>query len=170
MKTINTYIIEKLKVPKAKKSKNQQTEYTLFPIDKDELRRMIENEIKQNGNECNLNHIDVSKIDDMSGLFYYSAFDGDISDWDVSNVENMCEMFLKSSFTGKNSDISEWNVSNVKNMVYMFKKSDFNNDISDWDINPKCKTYGMIASCNIKKEYIPVNLNNESDIYNVLPF
>ena len=39
MKTINTYIIEKLKVPKAKKSKNQQTEYTLFPIDKDELRK-----------------------------------------------------------------------------------------------------------------------------------
>lgn len=44
----------------------------------------------------------------MSDLFYYSEFNGDISKWDVSNVENMNSMFEESSFNG---DISKWDVS-----------------------------------------------------------
>jgi len=36
-----------------------------------------------------LNWIDTSRIYTMENLFYESKFDGDISEWDVSNVENM---------------------------------------------------------------------------------
>ena len=81
MKSFKQHIYEKLKVSKQV--------YILFPKSKDELRQMINDEISKNGNECSLNHIDVSKITDMSRMFGHSEFNGDISNWDVSNVTNM---------------------------------------------------------------------------------
>ena len=44
----------------------------------------------------------------MSGLFEFSNFNGDISKWDVSNVNNMDSMFRDSEFNG---DISKWELS-----------------------------------------------------------
>ena len=124
MKSFKQHIVEKLKVSKAV--------YTLFPKTKNELKRMIEYEMDKNGNECSLNHIDVSKITDMSRLFYFSKFNGDISEWDVSNVTDMSYMFYNSKFNG---DISNWDVSNVTDMSYMFYDSKFNGDISNWDVS-----------------------------------
>lgn len=92
----------------------------------------------------------------MSFLFEYSMFNGDISNWDVSNVTNMCGMLTSSEnfnspignwdvsnvtsmmmmFSGAkkfNKDISSWNVSNVINMSNMFSYSQFNKDIGNWD-------------------------------------
>ena len=127
MKSFKQHILEKLKV-----SVKNTTKHTLFPKTKDELKQMIKDEISKNGNECSLNHIDVSEIIDMSQLFLGSKFNGDISDWDVSNVKDMSYMFYDSYFTG---DISDWDVSNVENMEGMFCGSDFNEDISDWNVS-----------------------------------
>ena len=41
-------------------------------------------------------------------------------------------LFHKSEFNG---DISNWNVSNVKDMSSMFETSKFNGDISEWDVS-----------------------------------
>ncbi len=79
--------------------------------DKLELLRLINRRIDQCGPDCDLNDIDVSKIDDMSYMFYESQFNGDISNWNVSNVECMESMFFQSMFTG---DISRWDLSNVE--------------------------------------------------------
>ena len=65
---------------------------TIRPKSKRELKKIIEQEIEKQGWNADLNHIDVSQIDDMSFLFANSNFNGDISEWDVSNVENMKEM------------------------------------------------------------------------------
>lgn len=61
------------------------------------------------------------------------SFIGKTSDWDVSNVEIMGNMFFNAeSF---NSDLSNWDVSNVSNMNNMFcQASNFNQNISSWNI------------------------------------
>ncbi len=57
----------------------------LKPANKEELKKIIENRIRTEGPECNLNDIDVSGITDMSELFKESKFDGDISD-EISGI------------------------------------------------------------------------------------
>ena len=112
MKSLTRYVQEKLVI---KKSKNKNYKYS--PKTKEELREIVEQRIKTEGNEVDLNDIDTSKITDMSELFKNLAFNGDISQWDVSNVTDMHEMFaLCESF---NQDISGWDVSNVTDMKYM---------------------------------------------------
>ena len=127
MKTLTQFINERLLKLSDHKSKEKIT-----PKDKDELKKIIEDTIKKEGNECDLNFIDTSKITEMVALFKYSQFNGDISKWDVSNVKNMSHMFAQSVFNG---DISKWDVSNVKNMSSMFLDSSFNGDISEWDVS-----------------------------------
>ena len=90
-----------------------------FPETKEELKDIILQRIEAEGKEVNLNDIDVLKITDMSHLFANTDFNGDISEWDVSNVKNMSYMF--SNCESFNQDISNWDVSNVvdsDNMLY----------------------------------------------------
>ena len=129
MKSLSQFIQEKLII---KKSKNNSYKY--FPKTKEELKDIILQRIEAEGEEVDLNDIDVSKITDMSNLFAYSDFNGNISDWDVSNVVNMNDMFFRcESF---NQDISRWGVSNVTNMINMFYNcKSFNQDISKWNVS-----------------------------------
>ena len=133
MKQINTYINEKLRL-------SAKNTYTCQPTSKDELRRIIIYRIKNEGNECDLNDIDTSKITSMSALFdvnlnkIFKDFNGDISQWDVSNVTNMSLMFQ--GCKKFDCDISRWNTSNVKTMEAMFDECEkFNQDLSQWDVS-----------------------------------
>jgi len=100
------------------------------PKTKKKLKDLIESEIKKHGNQCDLNHIDVSLITSFSWLFSDFGFNGDISGWDVSGVTDMYAMFAATKFNG---DISRWDVSGVESMVSMFESSEFNGDVSKWN-------------------------------------
>jgi len=64
-----------------------------------------------------------------------------IGDWDVSQVTNMKELFMDTTF---NEPIGSWNVSNVTNMEGMFKgASSFNQPIGDWDVSKVTNMEGM---------------------------
>ena len=62
---------------------------TVKPKKKSELIDIIEKTIVDEGYKCDLNFIDTSLIKDMRNLFSESNFNGDISKWNVSNVEDM---------------------------------------------------------------------------------
>jgi len=54
--------------------------YKFFPKNKEQLKQIIKQQIKQYGNNVNLNNVDTSNITDMSYLFQDSKFNGNISD------------------------------------------------------------------------------------------
>ena len=128
-------------------------------VDKDDLWRMIDEEIVTQGNTADLGIIDTSIITDMSHLFNsyswdisnnlanadYSAFNGDISGWDVSSVTDMSLMFYRAA--AFNGDISGWDVSSVTNMDSIFWDTEsFNGDISGWDVSKVTNMDGMFTS------------------------
>ena len=128
MKKIVNFINEKLVINKNTKI----NKYHYHPKDKDELKELVLKLIKERGNEADLNDIDTSEITDMSRLFFSSNFNGDISEWDVSNVDTMGWMFRNSKFTGENGDISKWDVSNVVNMKFIFYKCPLEKNPPKW--------------------------------------
>jgi surface protein len=100
----------------------------------------------------NISNWNVSKVKNMGSMFKSSTFTQDISNWDVSCVENMNSMFSQSEF---NSDISKWNVSNVKNMDCMFQFSTFNQDISGWDVSSLESMVGIFNAFSKKNKNVP---------------
>ena len=154
MKSLVHYIQEKLIIKKSIIKKNKTANYKYFPESKDELKEIIEKRIKEEGNEVDLNDIDVSQITDMSELFWGTDFNGDISSWDVSNVTNMEYMFFMCK--NFNQDISSWDVSNVTNMEGMFCECKlFNKDISTWDVSNVRDNEDMFYYCSIEEKYKP---------------
>ena len=122
------------------------------PANKQALVDEITRAMDAHGNEVDLNYIDVSDITDMSHLFSSDAtngygrqaFNGDISEWDVSAVTDMRFMFFNAA--SFNQDISDWNVAKVTNMGYMFYgATSFNQDISRWNVARVTHMNGMFG-------------------------
>tara|TARA_Y100000766_G_scaffold99662_1_gene85023 strand:- start:3054 stop:4403 length:1350 start_codon:yes stop_codon:yes gene_type:complete len=91
--------------------------------------------------EAKYGHIsnwDVSQVTNMKNLFSGNKdrgqFNEDISNWDTSNVTDMTYMFLNN--TKFNLPIGNWDTSKVVKMTAMFYGSDkFNQPLNDWDVS-----------------------------------
>jgi uncharacterized protein (TIGR02145 family) len=95
-------------------------------VNNSQLRTMIES-------GENLSSVCTSNVTNMSNLFdNVTELDSDISQWDVSKVTNMSDMFRDSNI---NPNIDSWDVFKVNNMYRMFSgASNFNRDISRWSV------------------------------------
>ena len=159
-------------------------------FDKDQLGNFIDAAIEEKGLECDLNYIDVSNVTDMSELFKKRVFfdddfnelsdnqmtqeqkrlwnrhlfNGDISQWDVSNVIDMSGMFYGSQF---NSDISQWDVSSVTDMHSMFRESQFNSDISQWDVSNVIFMNSMFSHSQFNGDISRWNVSNVVNMENM---
>ena len=92
---------------------------------------------------------DVSRVTDMSQLFCDDDdFDEDLSRWQTGNVTNMHAMFYgASSFT---SDLSKWQTGNVTDMSEMFcDASSFTSDLSQWQTGNVTDTSEMLDRSGI---------------------
>ena len=62
---------------------NKSVKTTVQPENKYELKDIIEDTIKEQGFNCDLNFIDTSKITDMSAVFDESPLEGNEPDWSL---------------------------------------------------------------------------------------
>jgi len=74
---------------------------------------------------------DTSLLDDTTDMFLFNgAFNRDLDTWNTSSLKMTVSMFEGSKFNG---NISTWDVTNFENPVRMFAQSAFNSDISSWN-------------------------------------
>lgn len=146
-----------------------------------ELKTIVKQEIEQQGPDANLNHIDVSAITNMSSLFFgMNIRNIKIDEWNVSNVENIrnmfsgCREFIGRGLENRNvsnvndmaytffdcnvldCDLSDWDTSNVTDMSVMFYNCrNFNCDLSSWDVSNILDRNNMFTHCPITESHKP---------------
>ena len=93
----------------------------------------------------NMNEDDIEKLTNVLLFWNGADFNDDISNWNVSNVENMNRMFVECKKF--NQPLDKWDVSNVKSMEEMFRGcKKFNQTLNSWNVsnvkNMECMFYG----------------------------
>lgn len=84
----------------------------------------------------NISNWDVSQVRNMSELFKDATnFNEPLNTWDVSQVRYMREMFKNAS--SFNQPLNLWDVSHVNDMSGMFKNAtSFNQPLNNWHVSP----------------------------------
>ena len=156
MKSINQYILEKLKI---NKDNINNVEYKYFPKDKYDLREIITDHILSQSIDdrmrVNLSDIDVSKVTDFSYLFrgfdYLESID--VSNWETSQVKNCEHTFGDLKNLNEIIGLDDWNVSNVDSMNGMFYKCKTLKELNllGWETKSLRKMRSMFSYCeNLK--------------------
>jgi len=109
---------------------------------------------------ADLSEWDVSKVNNMFAMFVgASQFTSNLNGWDVSNVINMAAMFWNASQF--NSDLSGWKVGNVTNMSNMFQgASQFKSDLRGWDVSKVTDFNNFLFNVDINEPNTTDNYDN----------
>ena len=112
---------------------------------------------------------DVSRVTDMGVMFAGAiVFNQDLNSWDVSNVTAMQSMFAGANKF--NGNISSWDVSNVTSMVKMFDNHDwfytFGRDASSF--NQDISSWDVSSVTNMRQMFSSaVSFNQDLNSWNV---
>ena len=146
MKGLTEYIIEKILINKNSKLNKIKVEL------KDQLKLIISKRYNSNNSFIDLTDIDVSELDDLSGVFAFlkKVEVIDISGWDTSNVRYMHHMFrycpkLKNIIGIEILDVSKLEssncmFSNCENLVEL--------DLTNWNPISLENAYYMFCYCS----------------------
>jgi surface protein len=107
--------------------------------------RMLHGCRKFNNGGESMNSLGVEGVKTLHGMFYNCLeFNQDVSGWDVSKCENLCQIF--SGCKAFNQNVGGWNVKNVTNMVESFREcSVFDQDLGAWDVGNVTEMGGMFS-------------------------
>lgn len=101
-------------------------------------------------------NIDVTKIEKLDSLkAFYSRKDfKDISEWDISNVShlsNVFDSFNKTFYKGDPIDLSKWNLQKVNEMIFTFIGADLSliKGLELWDVSNVIRHVGTFHRCNL---------------------
>ncbi|NER17966.1 BspA family leucine-rich repeat surface protein [Spongiivirga citrea] len=110
---------------------------------------------------------DLSGVTDMSRMFESSNFNGNINNWDVSNVTNMSRTFI--GMSDFNQPLNDWNVSNVTTMRDMFLGTPlFNQPLDNWNVSSVTDMARMFDGFNIDMAFNQsLNTWNVSNVTNM---
>ena len=147
MKSLNEYIIEKILINKSSKFINK-----IKVESKDQLQIIIQKRYHSNKSFIDLTDIDISELDDLSGVFarLNKVEVVDISGWDTSNVTTMADMFyyctkLKKIIGIENLDVSKLRCTNsmfygCENLVEL--------DLTNWNPISLQRAWSMFDDCS----------------------
>ena len=185
MKTLTKYLDEKLVIfpsqvdEKLVINKDYKDLYTCEPKTFEELRKIIEDRYKKFGpgtrqKPIDFNDVDVSNIDSFYdnniniGIFDSTKFEYiDISNWNVSNVEDISAMFSSCEQLKSVGDISKWNVSKVEDMQGMLsscKQLKSIGDLSNWNVSKVENMSYMFYECRQLKSVGDLSNWNVSNV------
>lgn len=150
MKTLQEFVIEKLKIKKSSTDKIQVKDYF-------ELRRIVKQRYEENNAHIDCSDLDVSEIETLAELFsnLNNVVTIDITGWETSKVTSMYRMFNDCYSLERIIGIDDLDVSSVENMSYVF----WNNaklaslDLSKWNTHNVYSMAVMFYNC-IKLEEI----------------
>ena len=93
--------------------------------------------------------LDLTGITNLKFMFYQNfilVLNDSINNWDVSNIDNMEQMFRQCSLF--NQPLNNWNVSSVTTMQYMFFScSSFNQPLNNWNVSNVTTMQNMFRNC-----------------------
>lgn len=193
MKTLNRYISEKLIINKNTKYIHSY-KYKVTNIG--ELNSLLVKLYKDEGDDANLNEIDVSEVGCFATVFDGTNFRNiDISNWDSKNATS-CHAMFKGCNNTKTINISNFNTSKIEKLSMMFEGCDkletiiglntfdttncydFSNvfancpnlqnikDIEDWYMSKANNLSGMFLNCE-KIDYINLTKWDVSNVTNM---